>query len=94
MANWLQKIFPPASNNQGGRNLPAKRQDSPLQTLLTPITGGQTLPNATLIYGIAAGVLFGVALFFLFSGRWFTGFLVLLPAGCFLGFALQFIKAR
>jgi hypothetical protein len=50
------------------------------------------LPNASLIYGVAASALFVVALYFMFTGLWFTGLLVLLPGLCFLGFALHFLK--
>lgn len=57
-------------------------------------TPHEKLPPASVIYGMAASGLCVLALYFLFTGLWFTGALVLLPAGCFLGFALYFIKAR
>jgi hypothetical protein len=91
MANWLDRMLPPAP--KGKVNLPAlskmARQMMPA-TQNVPHSG--KLPNASLVYGIAAGGLMAVGLYFLFTGSWFTGILVLLPAACFLGYALYFIK--
>jgi len=98
---WLQKILPPASSAQTG-NLPAQSRGQQLaakkEGQLAPGTRvaapQQQLSNASVIYGMAASALFTVALYFLVTGRWFTGFLVLLTACCFLGFALQLMKTR
>jgi hypothetical protein len=91
MANWLQKFT--ARNLPGPKktNLPARTRQG--QMIVSPSrapAGG--LPNASIIYGVAAAALFGIALCFLLSGKWFTGFLVMLPAACFLGFSLHFLK--
>jgi hypothetical protein len=87
MPDWLQKFTAqmPKSKASG---LPAtmRRNSSGVQT------SGQSLPPASVVYGIAAAALFAVALCFLFAGSWFTGILVLLPAGCFLGYSLHFLK--
>jgi hypothetical protein len=85
MSNWLQKIIPPTTQR---RNLPSQMRRPP---------GGPTppggLPNASIIYGMAAAGLFVIAFYYLFFGNeWIKGLLVLLPAGCFLGFALHFVK--
>jgi hypothetical protein len=93
MANWLQKFMPPAATGERIRNA------------LVPVKSGQlvkpgmaaapeNLPNASVIYGVAASVLIVVAVYFLFTGLWFTAFLVLLPAACFLGFALHFLGSK
>ncbi len=50
------------------------------------------LPPATIIYGAASGMLFAIAFCFLITGHWLNGTLVLLPAGCFLGFAIHLLK--
>jgi hypothetical protein len=50
------------------------------------------MPNASIVYGVAASVLCMIAIYFLFSRLWFTGLLVLLPAACFLGFSLYFMR--
>ena len=91
MAKWLDKINP--SSGRGGNNLPMKSSGN------VPSMGGgrapeqpRALPNASIVYGIAACLLFAMALYHFFTGRWFTGILVLLPAGCFLGFAWHFAK--
>ena len=57
----------------------------------TPASGGE-LPNASLIYGVAAAALFAIGLFFLVQGRWVSGLLLLLPAGCCVGYALHYLK--
>jgi len=55
--------------------------------------GPERPPNASIIYGGAAAILFVVSLFFMFfKHRWGAGFLVLLPASALLGFALHFLK--
>src|ERR1700735_95877 len=93
MANWLQKILPPAPpQGQNRKNLPANMRQKPLM-----MPGGRPppsgLPNASLIYGIAASVLFVVGIYLmLFGHKLFGGFLVILLAACFMGFALHFIK--
>jgi hypothetical protein len=83
MANWLEKILPPPQSK--GRNLAVQSRPG------SAPSSGQ-MPNASIIYGIAASVLFIVAIYFLFSRMWFTGLLVCLPASCFLGFCLHFMR--
>ena len=91
MANWLDRVLPPAA--KGKTNLPALNNLARQIMPAAPAGGGSgKLPNASLVYGIAAGGLLAVGLYFLFTGSWFTGLLVLLPAACFLGYALYFIK--
>ncbi len=91
MANWLEKFLAPAPPSQGSRNLPVQtKQNYPVAPSSGDFMGG--LPNASVIYGIASSALFVIALSFIVSGRWITGFLVMLPAACFLGYALHFIK--
>jgi hypothetical protein len=96
MANWLEKILPPAGVAKDGQGAGPLAKRNPQRQVTSPnpvpiVASGQ-LPNAALIYGIAAAALFAVALYFLFTGRWLTALLVSLPAGCFLGYALHFIK--
>jgi len=92
MANWLVKILPPeAVRRLQGRNLPTNIR--PGTPMARPGSPPAILPNASIVYGIAASALFIIALYFMFfRGAWITGFLVLLPAAGFLGFALHFIK--
>jgi hypothetical protein len=91
MANWLEKLLLPAPQRQANRNLPAPvKQNRPLTSAGGPQAGG--LPNASIVYGGAASALFVIALYFALIGRWVTGGLVLLLAGCFLGYALHFLK--
>ena len=54
----------------------------------------EDLPNSSLIYGVAGAVLATIALFFIFSGHFMKGFLVLIPAAGFVGFAMYFMKYR
>ncbi len=94
MANWLQKILLPAPPAPKNRNLPMNVPTGQLPVMPRAAAPQDQLPIASVIYGMAASGLFVLALYFLLTGLWFTGLLVLLPAGCFLGFALFFIKAR
>ena len=89
MANWLEKIMSSGMQKPGGRNLPAQRRQGALSTSSRGMVPN-TLPNASIIYGVAASALFVIGLYFLLFGhRWIAGLLVMLPAGCFLGFALH-----
>ena len=94
MANWLKKSVTPAKNLAKKPSLPAQSGGAGLPSFLTGPRGSESLPNASIVYGVAAGALLVVALYFLFTGKWFTGFLVLLLAGCFFGFAFHFIRYR
>jgi hypothetical protein len=88
MANWLQKFQPPAETG----NLPAQRPAGSLaQRNSRP---PDTLPSASIIYGIAASTLFVLAVYFLLIGATVKGLLILLPAACLLGFAVHFLKAK
>ncbi len=86
MANWLEKIVPRTPANRG-RTLPA-----PLGQGASSGSSHGKLPNASVVYGVAASVLIVVALVFLMRGHWFTALIIMLPAVGFLGFALHFIK--
>jgi hypothetical protein len=95
MSNWLQKIVPSLPAKQEiRRNLPAKLQQGSRSMLATlrklEMTKG--LPPATIVYGGAAGSLFAIAFYFLVTGAWVNGLLTLLPAACFLGFAMHLLK--
>lgn len=97
MANWLMKILQPAMPKEQGS---AKRVPATVAAKKPPAKVAKTytatepvkLPNASIIYGIAASVLFVMAFLSFFRGAWFTAFLILLPAFCFLGFALYFLR--
>jgi hypothetical protein len=91
MPNWLQKISSGVTDTAKKQNLPAILRAGAVSTA-RKAEAVKKLPNASIIYGIAAGVLGVVGIYFLFTGRWFTGCMVLFLAACFLGFALHFIK--
>jgi hypothetical protein len=92
MANWLQKITSTVASASKDRNLPVLRREQLPGSPGSSVNEPPPLPNASVIYGVAASALFVFGLYFIFSGRWFTGLLICLPAGCFLGFALYFLK--
>ena len=94
MANWLTRILQTDKGAKPGapQRLPAKVNPNPLVGRAYPPTEPARLPNASVIYGIAASILFVFVLLYFFRGMWFTAFLLLLPAVCFLGFALHFLK--
>jgi len=93
MANWLQKIRLPVPVAQKSQNLPVVAKTGSLPMQAESRAPQDKLSNASVVYGMAASALCVVALYFFFIGLWFTGVLVLLPACCFLGFALHFLKA-
>jgi hypothetical protein len=86
MANWLQKTFNLPQNASKSGNLPMQAGKPSLPPL------PQNLPNATVIYGIGAGLLFVAAFFLLAAGRWFPGLLVIILGACLTGFALHLLK--
>jgi tetrahydromethanopterin S-methyltransferase subunit B len=53
----------------------------------------ENIPNASMVYGIAAAILFAIALYYFFTGLWFTGLLVLILAVALFGYALFFIRS-
>lgn len=95
MGGWMQKVLGTAPPVKNPENLPV--QASKTGHLPAPLlkTGGvppQALPNATVIYGIGASLLF-VASFSLFlAGNWFSAIWVSASAACLVGFALHLLK--
>lgn len=53
----------------------------------------ENIPNASLIYGIAAAALFTISLYYFFTGVWFTGLLVLILAVALFGYAMIFLRS-
>lgn len=53
--------------------------------------GEGTLTTQSIIYGMGAGVLMAVSLYFFFTGLWLTGLLVLFPCVSLVGFAVHFL---
>lgn len=94
MSKDLQKTKIPLVAQPVNQTVPAKLQQTSSQALSTlrkmELTKG--LPPATIVYGTAAGAFVTFALFLLLSGHWVEGLLTLLPAGCFVGFAVHFLK--
>ncbi len=50
------------------------------------------LGPAPIIYGVAGAGLIVLALFYIFSGAWLTGLILLVPAGCLIGFAYVYLR--
>ncbi len=84
MPNWLQKTFAP----------PALRKPTELgaQKGQQLRDAAQGLPNATIIYGIGASLLFVSSLFLLLAGRWFPALVVFALGACLMGFAIHLLK--
>ncbi len=90
MARWLDRFLPPPTGKKPGLpSVEARRPGLPTQPL---VAAPDQLPNASLVYGVAAAVLLVLCLYFLFTGRWFTGLILLLPTACLFGFAVHFIR--
>jgi hypothetical protein len=95
MGNWLQKILMPTTPTKKAGKLPAqapRTKHLPAQPFKYGAPLPASLPNATVIYGIGASLLF-VASFSLFlAGRWFPGIGVFFLGACLTGFALHLLK--
>ncbi len=87
MGGWLEKITAGASKSLNQLANPKKKTGMPAK-LQVP----SELPTATIIYGIASGLIFVDALYLLVRGRWFTGLVMMVIGGCLMGFALHYLK--
>lgn len=94
MANWLTRVLPPTKtgSRSPGRQVSVSGKSPPLVARTFSKERNEKLPNATVVYGVAASALFVIALCYLVKGHWITGLFVMFPAACFLGFALYFLK--
>lgn len=54
--------------------------------------GKENIPNASLVYGVAAALLFAISLYYLFTASWLNGFLVFVLGVALFGYALHFIQ--
>jgi len=50
------------------------------------------IPNASMIYGMASAVLFGVAIYYLLISQWLFSFLLTAIGGILFAYAVFFIK--
>ena len=91
MAGWLQKVLPPNAQQKKSGAL-TLRGNSLASWSSPPPQGPQTLPNATIIYGIGASLLLVADFFLLLAGRWVAAAAVFALAGCLAGFALHLLK--
>ncbi len=93
MKGWLQKIGLPAKQ-QTNRSVQARSASNnlPAQPTPPPVALPQSLPNATIIYGIGASLMFVAAFFLLLSARFFPAFAVFVIGLCLTGFALHLLK--
>jgi hypothetical protein len=92
MGNWLQKILVPENKAENVPVQSSKTGNLPAHPFKAGAALPPTLPNASIIYGIGASLLF-VASFSLFlEGKWFSGVWVLFIGGCLVGLALHLFK--
>lgn len=103
---WTHLFSPPpakssqasSSKKNGGKALIRREGSLPSDLVsasikkLEQLPSGDKIPNASLIYGIGAAIIFAYSLVFLISGPRITGLLLWLPASALLGFALHFMK--
>jgi len=57
-------------------------------------SSGASLPNATVIYGVGAGLILSSSFVLFSGGRWFAGAMTFIIGGCLAGFALHLLKHR
>jgi hypothetical protein len=95
MGGWMQKILGTEVQMKNAGNLPVQAsspKNLPAQLLKAAPPLPQALPNATVIYGIGASLLFVASFSLFWAGRWFSGFWVMACGVCLLGFALYLLK--
>jgi hypothetical protein len=93
---WLQKVTTTLAAGQPvkPRHLPATQRQGnlPAQPLPPRPVAPATLPNATIIYGIGAAILFVASFFLLIHAHWLPAFMVFVLGMCLVGFALHLLK--
>lgn len=77
-----------------GKNLVSVFSVGPIATPLYPSASGKQgkLPHAAAIYGGAAAVFAVVAIYYLFTGAWVTGLIMIVPTFCLAGFAWYYVR--
>jgi len=95
---WIETFFPSKGTQRSHGKLPsldirgAKLPTAFVSSRPSSFGSGAKIPNASLIYGIGAGMMLACALYSLFTGAWVTSILLLLPAGALLGMALMYLR--
>ena len=84
------KQLPPPSRKK--TSLPSLYVQRAVTFIQTGGQNGEKIPNASLIYGVAAGALFVIALYYFFTAAWLTAFLVSVLAIGLLGYALHYMR--
>ena len=94
MGKWLDLLLPPVvpTKESARTQLPSTAVKTGGVPARSSVPANTDLPKESVVYGIGAAVLFAVGLVSLLSGRWFSGLLLLLPAGCLLGFAVHHLR--
>lgn len=93
MAGWLQNPFktgPKAKSVE--RQAVARRQQTAPARPAPPLPAAANLPNATIIYGVGAALLFVAAFFLLLSGKWFSSIEVFAIGAVLMGYAVHLLK--
>jgi hypothetical protein len=92
--NWLKIILKPTAIAPKSPSLPVQQRSGalPAQPNRTQAAKPAPLPNATVIYGIGASLLFVAAFFLIVAGRWFPALVVFALGVCLTGFALHLLK--
>ncbi len=84
---------------EGGGVAPSEGQGTEESGGMPPLATGKTrfiagLPASCLVYGIGAGALFAACIRLALRGHWISVLLVLLPAGCLVGFSILSLKRK
>jgi hypothetical protein len=85
----------PPPSSRGKTNLPSLnvRGRGVVQSFLSHQKGKEEkIPNASLVYGISSAALLSFSLYHLFTGLWFTAFLLFVVALIVFGFSLYFLR--
>ncbi|MDD2325033.1 MAG: hypothetical protein PHW63_03345 [Alphaproteobacteria bacterium] len=85
-----RKQLPPPK--KGSKNLPSLYAGKVVTFVKTGGKDGEKIPNASLIYGVAAILLFLLSLYYFFTAVWLTAFLVSVLAISLLGYALHYMR--
>lgn len=93
MAKPPSKQVKPQGVTKPKAGLPSVQVKNVLSTILQKAQAEEKIPNAALVYGIGAAVIFAFGLYHFFTGAWLTGFLVSVLAIGLLGYSLHFMRA-
>ena len=92
MASWLEKMKTSVVGQKKSAVPAVQKKSLPTKASSAPAQAPKTLPNATIVYGIGASLLFALSYSMMVGHFWLPGLTVFALGICFAGFALHLLK--